>query len=290
MHSSQGPDFVCIGAQKAGTTWLHNNLNHHPEMWLPPDPIKEFHYFNRVRANEALLGDWEMPHPSGFYNRYIKNQFPPNISNLRWLRHYYEYRLTGKSYLALFADKYTKGKVCGDITPGYATLDDSGVRYAEKVLGSDTPIIYILRDPIERSWSAAKMMSRYYKKDYQSNDYADIAALLKQPHLTLSSDYANVVPRWRDHFENVHVMTYDKLCESPAGFLEDVSKILNIKNQWDDGVVHKRVWGDQTKSPIPAEIHKLLKAQYYQGMEDLYELTGLAEVKQWMSAADSFGS
>ena len=290
MSTRTGPGFVCIGAQKAGTTWLHNNLNHHPDMWMPPDPIKEFHYFNRVRANEALLGDWEMPHPSGFYNRYIKNQFPPNLNNIRWLKHYYEYRLSKRSYLDLFDKKYTKGKVCGDITPGYATLDESGVRYAEKVLGSKKTIIYILRNPIDRTWSAAKMMTRYYKKDYQSNNYADIAELLRKPHLTLSSDYANVISRWRNHFENVHVMTYDKLCSSPAEFLEDISDILNICNQWDNEIVNKRVWGDKSNSPMPPHIHKLLKEQYYQGMIDLYELTGLAEVKQWLSAADSFSS
>ena len=287
MQNSQGPDFVCIGAQKAGTTWLHNNLNNNPDMWLPPSPIKELHYFNRVRANEKLLGDWEVPHPYGFYNRYIKNQFPPKLNNIRWLRNYYQYRLSKRSYLSLFDVKYTKGKVCGDITPGYSTLDESGVHYAKKVLGSETPIIFILRNPIDRSWSAAKMITRYYKKDYNSDNYAEITDLLKKPHITLCSDYANIISRWQGHFQNVHVMTYDKLCSSPTGFLEDISNILNIRNQWNDEIINKRVWSDHKNAPIPDTIHKLLKEQYYQNMQDLYSLTGLDEVKQWISAADS---
>ncbi len=40
------PDFVGIGAQKAGTTWLYHNLRAHPEIWMPPR--KEIHYFNRM--------------------------------------------------------------------------------------------------------------------------------------------------------------------------------------------------------------------------------------------------
>jgi hypothetical protein len=42
------PDFLCIGAQKAGTTWLMNNLARHPEIFLPAN-IKHFdiHYFDR---------------------------------------------------------------------------------------------------------------------------------------------------------------------------------------------------------------------------------------------------
>jgi hypothetical protein len=38
------PDFLCIGAQKAGTSWLYQNLQEHPGIWLPP--IKEIHYFD----------------------------------------------------------------------------------------------------------------------------------------------------------------------------------------------------------------------------------------------------
>lgn len=285
MHNLHGPDFLCIGAQKAGTTWLHYNLNDHPDMWLPP--VKEFHYFNRVRANEALLGDWDMPHPASLYHRYFKDQFPPKLNTIRWLRNYYEYKLSKKAYLNLFNEKYTGGKVCGDITPGYSTLEEDGVRYAQKVIGEDTPIIFILRNPIERSWSAAKMMTRYYKKDYGSDDYAEIMALLKKPHITLCSDYANIVIRWRNYFKNVHVLTYDKLCSSPTEFLEDISGILKIRNQWNEEKIKQRVWSDKKNSPIPEKVHALLKEQYYKNMEDLYELTELAEVKQWMSATGS---
>lgn len=39
------PDFLGIGAQKAGTTWLHANLSRHPDLFLA-EP-KEVHYFNK---------------------------------------------------------------------------------------------------------------------------------------------------------------------------------------------------------------------------------------------------
>ncbi len=38
------PDFLVIGAQKAGTTWLHQNLLCHEEIFVPQK--KELHYFN----------------------------------------------------------------------------------------------------------------------------------------------------------------------------------------------------------------------------------------------------
>ncbi len=38
------PSFLGIGAQKAGTTWLHSNLARHPDLFLPA--AKELHWFD----------------------------------------------------------------------------------------------------------------------------------------------------------------------------------------------------------------------------------------------------
>lgn len=38
------PDFLSIGSQKAGTTWLYENLRQHPELFLPDR--KELNYFS----------------------------------------------------------------------------------------------------------------------------------------------------------------------------------------------------------------------------------------------------
>src|SRR3954447_22208805 len=41
-----GPDFLCIGAHKAGSTWLYQQLDSHPDFWMPP--VKELHYFDQL--------------------------------------------------------------------------------------------------------------------------------------------------------------------------------------------------------------------------------------------------
>lgn len=51
LRSSDGlrlPDFIGIGAQKAGSTWLHENLSRHHQLFLPPE--KELHYFDWFRV------------------------------------------------------------------------------------------------------------------------------------------------------------------------------------------------------------------------------------------------
>ena len=40
------PNLLCIGAQKAGTTWLHGMLSQHPDVFR--GPMKEVHYFDSL--------------------------------------------------------------------------------------------------------------------------------------------------------------------------------------------------------------------------------------------------
>ena len=39
------PDFICIGAGRAGTSWLYEMLREHPEIFTARD-IKETHFFD----------------------------------------------------------------------------------------------------------------------------------------------------------------------------------------------------------------------------------------------------
>ncbi|MEM1269518.1 MAG: sulfotransferase [Bacteroidota bacterium] len=53
------PAFLGIGAQKAGTTWLHANLSRHPDLFLPEE--KEIHYF-----------DWNLDKPLRWYAEHFQ--------------------------------------------------------------------------------------------------------------------------------------------------------------------------------------------------------------------------
>lgn len=47
----RSPDFVGIGAQKAGTYWLRENLGRHPKVWMPAKA--ELHYFDPPLKEQA---------------------------------------------------------------------------------------------------------------------------------------------------------------------------------------------------------------------------------------------
>ena len=55
--SEIGPHFIVIGAQRAGTTWLHRVLSQHERLWLTP--VKELHYFDKQSIKLGVLSKYE---------------------------------------------------------------------------------------------------------------------------------------------------------------------------------------------------------------------------------------
>ena len=53
LDLSAFPNFLIIGPQRTGTTWLYHNLKKHPEIFLPQ--VKETYYF-------STLGQPDHPH------------------------------------------------------------------------------------------------------------------------------------------------------------------------------------------------------------------------------------
>lgn len=119
------PDFLIVGAQRAGTTSLHKYLLDHPQLLGPLDR-KELHFFDR---------DWGSG--MGHYRSY----FPTAI---------------GRRLRAISAGG---PRLCFETTPEYMFLPEARERI-HALLGP-VPLVVILRDPVERAWSAYRMHASY---------------------------------------------------------------------------------------------------------------------------------
>jgi len=72
------PQVLCIGAQKAGTTWLYENLARHPEVFVPPE-VKEVHYFDFLFHHP--LADYAEVFAAG--RGQVRCDITPNYGRLR---------------------------------------------------------------------------------------------------------------------------------------------------------------------------------------------------------------
>src|SRR3954452_3165179 len=101
------PDFLCIGVHKGGTTWLYQQLDCHPDFWMPP--LKELHYFDQLSR--------------------VKRSSSPRCRDERDVRFLESLnKLSAKPYLDLgdYARLFEpKGSLLsGDISPNYSTLSN----------------------------------------------------------------------------------------------------------------------------------------------------------------------
>jgi hypothetical protein len=69
------PDFLVIGGQKCGTTWLAAMLDQHPQVCSAPE--KEVHFFNKEAAYGRGLG-WYREHFSRCRERQVIGEYTPN--------------------------------------------------------------------------------------------------------------------------------------------------------------------------------------------------------------------
>ena len=112
------PDFLGIGAQKAGSTWLHTNLKAHPGIWLPP--VKEIHYFNHSYRFPMISLLFGVSVLSRKVRRRLKRiLFGKNVADrkykIHWLISYLLYPRSLSWYESLF--RPSEGQLAGALTP-----------------------------------------------------------------------------------------------------------------------------------------------------------------------------
>lgn len=271
-----GPDFLCIGAQKAGTTWLHRTLERHSQVWMPP--VKEIHYFDLVAAHEELIGVEGGKWPTGL-ERLSPLRRRPSWTTLRWLYRYYSGFPSTEWYLRLFDTDVSGGSVTGDITPAYSTLGERGVAYARRVLKDDCRILLIIRSPIDRFWSSIKMRYRWLGRSISSENVDRLVDEAKEPSHWLRGAYSRIIRLWKEYFgEQFQVFLFETLSEDPDRFLGDILAHLDLGKEDLRSRVSRRVNADPTRQEIPPELHGRLVELYRSEIRDVEDLVpGVAD-------------
>jgi hypothetical protein len=212
------PDFVGIGAQKAGTTWLHENLLGHPDVWLPP--VKELHYFDQLyvdtpghqraaderrrRKARRVLGDGD-----GAAAVIVDGEISDD-----W-------------YGRIFAAAPSHS-ICGEITGSYALLPDEGVAHLAR-LNPDVKILFLLRDPIDRALAHVRML--YRRGDPQAQrEFEPLPTIELDPRVLNRSRYSETVRRYREHFadESIWIGDFDQIASDPAALVRSVCAFLGV--------------------------------------------------------------
>ena len=227
------PDFLCIGVHKGGTTWLYQQLDSHPDFWMPP--LKELHYFDQLsrvqRSSSSRCRD----------ERDLR--FLESISCLS-AKPYIDF----EHYARLFEPKGPL--LSGDISPNYSTLSNKVIR---QIVGNfpKLKVIFLARDPVERVWSHLSMEVRFHQiKSFDVTNIDEVNRNLLRRGLLLRSYPSAVVARWRRyvHPERFRIYFYDDLQKNPSELRRSILDFLGA----DPG---------KSGSRMPADYNSWAKAE-----------------------------
>jgi hypothetical protein len=208
LRGGRLPDFLLLGAPKAGTTALHAALAGHPELFL--SPVKEPKYY--------LCGDSPPPAYTGPGDAH---------SNREWI-------WQRQRYLDLFADA-GDDQLAGESTPFYLYHRD-----ARRRISADLPrakLIAVLRDPVDRAYS--NWMHLWADG---LEPCADVVEACEREQRRIDAGWA---PFWHyrsmgmygrqladlfEHFprEQVLVLRYRRLVDDPRAALNRVCRFLGV--------------------------------------------------------------
>lgn len=209
----RGPDFLVIGAQRSGTTWIHRLLQRHPALWLTP--VKEIHYFDRTTITRSLLD----PHE--------RRRVRPKVIDLWHLRFWLGKR-NDHWYRALFRKARASQLITGEVTPAYSTLDESGLRRIHSI-NNEVKIIYVMRDPVERDWSA---VNNLFRKNMWDGALTADSALngARASRIKLHSAYTKTIARLEAVFPSnqLYFCFFDDLRERPRMFAANLLSFLEV--------------------------------------------------------------
>jgi hypothetical protein len=233
-----------LGAQKAGTSWLHAQLNRRRDA--------DFGFLKEYHIHDALT----LP-TAGFSGRRGRSLLKPRT----WRRQRFLER--PERYYAYFTSllKHPGIRLTGDITPSYSGLSSNTLQAIQRGFAAqDIPVrpVFLMRDPIERIISSLRMHRR---KQGLRDSAGEIQALHQLCHerperINLRSDYGHTLTALQNSFGLKHcfIGTYEQLFHQDCW--AELCRFLGVRYQepkWE-----QRVNASRTDTDLPEELLKLL--------------------------------
>jgi len=196
------PNFIVIGAAKAGTTALHWYLAEHPAVFMTPTKDPSYFAYGVDSEGRLLWGDPE------FHSLSVKS----------W-----------SEYERLFADT-GEAVAVGEASTMYLECPQSAARIRARLPAAR--IICSLRHPVDRAYSDYLMYLR--RRGRRLDPARDLSATSAWAHPDSRwmriGRYHEQLSRYYDAFprEQILVVLFDDLRRNPEGFVRDVYRFLNV--------------------------------------------------------------
>ncbi|OFV92273.1 MAG: hypothetical protein A3J75_00875, partial [Acidobacteria bacterium RBG_16_68_9] len=228
------PDFLILGPQRTGTTWLHAHLRFHPQIFLA-EP-KELFFFDRLKTP----GDRRFASDDlGWYLRFFRDP---------------AWRWALKTGLCLWRHReWYRPRVRGEATASYSVLERDIIGEIRAVK-PDIKAIFMIREPVDRAWSHAKKdLLRKRGRKLPDVPAQEFEAFFTDPYQRRCARYVENCDNWAAHLRAGHLLVcfFDDVQTRPEKLLLEVMSFLGVDS-------HPRYVGrDVRESVNPTEGAKI---------------------------------
>ena len=243
---SRFPDFMIIGPQRTGTTWLHAHLRFHPQVMLS-EP-KELYFFSSLKTR----------HP----NRFVSDELAHYLRFFRdplWLR-------AAKTGWSLWKYRQVYHPIVrGEATASYAALDPDVIADIT-ALNPDLRAILMIRNPVERAWSHAKKdLVRNRKRNFADVSDEEFCAFFRDPYQLRCGHYLDQYENWSAQLRPGHLFvgSFDDIATRPEELMLDVMRFLGVRAE--RGYIDPSV-----RSPVNPTEATRIPPQHRRFLEDLF--------------------
>ena len=168
-----------------------------------------------------------------------------------------------------------KGRARGEITPSYAILPPVRIAAIRRRL-PDLKLLYIVRNPLERAWSQARMeLAR--RGDEPDDMGAWLEAQFRSAESLARGDYAHCLENWYDHYprEQLKVFVYEEAFAEPRAFLQACARHLGVDAGFyagvDEATLKSAVYPEQAILKVERrEMPESLKVEHEALLQSLY--------------------
>lgn len=267
------PNFLIIGAPKAGTTALYNYLKQHPQIYMSPVKEPGFFAFENLRSDSRK----QLSHRQGFTT-------PPPGSNQRYQELLSNAITDLDTYQALF-DGVRDEIAIGEASPAYIYHPRAPERIHHYI--PEAKLIAILRHPVERAYSSFVHRVQQgieplhdFQKVIETEDYSKRDDVWwGKRHYIRTGFYFTQMQRYFDTFpkSQIKVYLYDDLVNDALGLVQDLFRYLGVGDEWVPDVTKKYLVSGLPKNqaldyllnqpnPIKKALKSLLPPEFRQGI------------------------
>ncbi len=275
-----------VGAQKAGTTWLWNYLNQRTDTNM--GLVKEYHVLD-ARFTPAIThhGAKRAAAMSGlsWFHRFL----PVHKQAPAWRLHCMERNL--ERYFDYFTGLLSQGaRLTGDITPSYSALPAhvlSLVKDGFARRGIAVKVVFLMRDPAERTLSATRRHLEKYPEQCPPGTLAEVMReMCRTPEYEARARYEKTLTCIEEVFapEDRFICLYENLFQ-PAS-IERLCASLNLPVQ--PANFDERVNSAGERMVLSPELRRELLGYYRETIAAVAERLGREEIaRAWPGALGS---